>query len=134
MSTRAPSGKHPPIVTSPTGWDKSVDSTFSDPLWRKAFRPVPFGTSAILAQNRPVSQEVCIRPIPLALFMVFQEPLHRRLEVKAVVWQHGIVVNEPLAQLLVEQLKVGKKQFFVPIDELLLDGAVEAFAVGIHAR
>ena len=65
--------------------------------------------------------------------MVFQEPLHRRLEVKAVVWQHGIVVNEPLAQLLVEQLKVGKKQFFVPIDELLLDGAVEALAVGIHA-
>ena len=45
-------------VTSPTGWDKGVDSTFSDPLWRKAFRPVPFGTSPILARNRPVSQEV----------------------------------------------------------------------------
>jgi hypothetical protein len=46
----------------------------------------------------------------------------------------GIVVDEPLAQLLVEPCEVGKEQIFVPIDELLLDGSVEALAVGIHAR
>lgn len=44
----------------------------------------------------------CIRPVPLALFVVFHEPLHRRLEVETVVRQHGIVVDEPLGQLLVE--------------------------------
>jgi len=66
--------------------------------------------------------------------MAFLEPLHRRLEVKAVVWQNGILVNGLLTQLLVEQLEVSKERFFVPIGELLLDRAVEAFAVGIHAR
>jgi hypothetical protein len=65
----------------------------------------------------------CIRPVPLALFVVFHEPLHRRFEVETVVRQHGIVVDEPLGQLLVEQFEVGKEQIFVPIDSSIASNA-----------
>ena len=44
----------------------------------------------------------------------------------------GVVEHQPVGQFLVEAGQVGEQQVFVVVDEGLLDGAVEAFDVGVH--
>jgi len=44
----------------------------------------------------------------------------------------GVVEDEPVGQLLVEGVQVGKEQVFVVIDEGLLHGSMEALDVGVH--
>ena len=49
-----------------------------------------------------------------------------------MVGDGSVVGDEPLGEFLVEEFEVAEEQVFVVIDELLLDGAVEAFDVGVH--
>jgi hypothetical protein len=44
----------------------------------------------------------------------------------------GVVEDEPIGELLVEEIEVGEQQVFVVVDEGFLEGAVEAFHVGVH--
>lgn len=44
----------------------------------------------------------------------------------------GIVEEEPIGEFLVEQGEIGEEQILVVIDEGFLQGAVEAFGVGVH--
>lgn len=48
------------------------------------------------------------------------------------MWALGVVEDEPVGEFLVEQGQVGKEQVFVVIDEGFLEGAVEAFDMGVH--
>lgn len=48
------------------------------------------------------------------------------------MWALGVVEDEPIGEFLVEGGQVGKEEIFVEVDEGLLEGAVEAFEVGVH--
>ena len=52
---------------------------------------------------------------------------------EGVVRAPGVVPVRPIEEAIVEDLDVSEQQFFVKVDELVQNGAVEAFAVGIHA-
>ena len=49
-----------------------------------------------------------------------------------MVGDEGVVGDEPVSEFLVEEVDVGEEQVVVPVDELLLDGAVEPFGMGVH--
>jgi uncharacterized protein YabN with tetrapyrrole methylase and pyrophosphatase domain len=49
-----------------------------------------------------------------------------------MVGELGVVEEEPFGQFLVEACEVGEQQVLVVGDEGFLDGAVEAFDVGVH--
>ena len=51
---------------------------------------------------------------------------------ESMVWSFGVVEDEPLGEFLVEAGEVGEEQVFVVVDEGFLDGAIEAFGMGIH--
>ena len=54
---------------------------------------------------------------------------------EAEVWAFEVVPGEPAQQLEVEVGEVvEEEQVVVVVDAFFLDGAVEAFAVGVHAR
>ena len=44
----------------------------------------------------------------------------------------GVVEDQPLGEFWVEAGEVGEEQVFVVVDEGFLDGAIEAFGMGIH--
>ena len=51
---------------------------------------------------------------------------------ESIVGTLGIVEEEPIGEFLVEQGEIGEEQILVVIDEGFLQGAVEAFGVGVH--
>lgn len=46
----------------------------------------------------------------------------------------SVVPEQPIHELVVEFDQIGKEQVLVVVEELLLHGAVEALAVGVHLR
>ena len=54
---------------------------------------------------------------------------------QAEVWALGVVPGEPAQQLKVEIGElIEEQQVVVIVDELVLDGAIEALAMGVHLR
>ncbi len=49
-----------------------------------------------------------------------------------MVWNEGIAGDQPVGHFAVEFGEVGKQEVFVVVDEAFLDGAVEAFGMGVH--
>jgi hypothetical protein len=49
-----------------------------------------------------------------------------------VVGALGVVEDEPVGQLLVERIQVGKEQVFVVVHEGLLHGSIEALDMCVH--
>jgi hypothetical protein len=49
-----------------------------------------------------------------------------------VVRTLGVVEDEPVGELAVEERKVGEEQLLVVVHEGLLDRAIEALGVGVH--
>src|SRR5687768_17616760 len=77
----------------------------------------------------------CIGPVLSALGTdVVGKDIKRCLESEGVVWALGIEPVEPVEQAIVEARQIVEEQLLVNVDELLLDGAVEALAVGVHLR
>ena len=73
-------------------------------------------------------------PPPLPLGLMVNEGLYRRLSAQAMVGQHGIISQQPVGEFPVKGGQVIEQQILVVVHEGLLDGAVEAFGVGIHFR
>jgi hypothetical protein len=91
------------------------------------------GTTKMMSRTKPTARaSACIRPVPLALGVVSEEPFYGRQQAEAMVGDDGVVGDEPVGELPVEEVKVGKEQVPVPVDELLLNGAVEPLGVGVH--
>ena len=76
----------------------------------------------------------CMGPPPLALGMVHEEGLYRRMQAKGMVGSFGVIEEEPVSEVPVEVRQVVEEQVLVVIHELFLEGAIEAFGVGIHFR
>ncbi len=68
----------------------------------------------------------------MALDMILYQGLYRGLELKAMVWNESVVGDQPVGHFAVELGEVGKQEVFVVVDETFLDGAVEAFGMGVH--
>ena len=71
-------------------------------------------------------------PPPLALGMVNEEGLYRRMQAKGMVGSFGVREEEPGSEVPVEVRQVVEEQVLVVIHELFLEGAIEAFGVGVH--
>ena len=48
-----------------------------------------------------------------------------------MVWNEGVVGDQPVGHFAVEFSEVGEQEFFVVVDEVFLDGSIEAFGMGI---
>ncbi len=46
----------------------------------------------------------------------------------------GVVEHQPIGEFLVEEGEIGEEPVFVVVDEGFLEGAIEAFGMGIHFR
>ena len=73
-------------------------------------------------------------PPPLALGLLLKKEFYRRLATEAMVRQHGIVSQQPVGQVPVKGGQVVEEHILMVIHELFLEGAIEAFGVGIHFR
>ena len=73
-------------------------------------------------------------PPPLALGMVHEEGLYRRMQAKGMVGAFGVIEEEPVSEFPVEVRQVVEEQGLVVIHELFLESAMEAFGVGVHFR
>ena len=51
-----------------------------------------------------------------------------------MVSANGIIPDKILRELAVEDREIGEQEILMVINELLLDGAIEAFTVGVHLR
>ena len=51
-----------------------------------------------------------------------------------MVGQHGVVGEQPVGQFLVEGSQVVEEEVLMIVHERFLEGAVEAFGVGVHFR
>ena len=71
-------------------------------------------------------------PPHLALGLVVNQELYRRLPPKAMVGQHGIVGQQPIGQFAVKGRQIVNQQVLVVIHELFLEGAIEPFDMRIH--
>ncbi len=71
-------------------------------------------------------------PVPLALGLMVQEEGWRGLLAEGVVGALGVVEDEPVGELAVEEGKICQEQIHVIVDEGLLDGADEALGLGVH--
>ena len=71
-------------------------------------------------------------PPPLALGLVLNQALYRRFSAQAMVGQHGIISQQPVGEFPVKGGQVIEQQILVVVHEGLLEGAIEAFGVGIH--
>lgn len=80
-----------------------------------------------------VCQVVCMSPVPLALGLALDEEEYRGLQAEGMVRTLGVVEDQPVGELRVEESEVGKEQVFVVVHEGLLQCAVEAFATGVHS-
>ena len=47
-------------------------------------------------------------------------------------WSDGVEEDEPLGELVVESDEIGEGQIFIVVDEIFLEGMVEAFDLSIH--
>ncbi len=77
---------------------------------------------------------MCMGPPPLALGMVNEEGLYRRIQAKGMVGAFGVIEEEPVSEFPVEVRQGVEEQGLVVIHELFLEGAIEAFGVGVHFR
>ena len=86
----------------------------------------------------------CIGPVHIALMMLVKK-LYGGEKARgfstehgfgqAEVWALGVVPGEPAQQLKVEIGElIEEQQVVVIVDELVLDGAIEALAMGVHLR
>ena len=73
-------------------------------------------------------------PPPLALGLVLNQELYRRMQAKGMVGSFGVIEEEPVSEFPVEVRQVVEEQVLVVIHELFLEGAIEAFGVGVHFR
>jgi len=46
----------------------------------------------------------------------------------------AVIPEQPIGHFVVEGEQIGEQQVFVPVDEFLLDGAIESLIVRIHLR
>lgn len=53
---------------------------------------------------------------------------------RGIVGASGVLEDQPLGELPVEQLHVGEEHMFVVVHEELSNGSVEALQVGVHVR
>lgn len=53
---------------------------------------------------------------------------------RGIVGASGVLEDQPLGELPVEQLHVGEEDMFVVVHEELSNGSVEALQVGVHVR
>ncbi len=67
----------------------------------------------------------------MALWAVGAKGLYRGLQSERVVGLLGVVLDEVVAEIAVELGDVVEQQGLVVLDELFLQGAVEAFDVGV---
>src|SRR4026208_552279 len=58
----------------------------------------------------------------------------RSPQAAAVMWSFGVVPREPVAQGRGDGGEVIEQQVLAVVDELFLDGSVEAFAMRVHSR
>jgi len=58
----------------------------------------------------------------------------RSPQAEAVMWSFGVVPHDPVEQVIVEGGEVIEQQVLAVVDELFLDGSVEAFAMRVHSR
>ena len=73
-------------------------------------------------------------PPPLALRPLLDEEVNWRLKAEAMVGSFSVLEEEPVGELAVEGGQVVEQQVFMIVHELFLEGAVEAFRVGVHFR
>ena len=73
-------------------------------------------------------------PPPLALGLVLNEELYRKLATEALMGQHDMVSPQPVGQVPVQGGEVVKKQVLMVIHKLFLESAIELFGVGVHCR
>ncbi len=73
-------------------------------------------------------------PPHLALGLVVNQGLYRRLPPKAMVGQHGIVGQQPIGQFAVKGRQIVEQQILVVVHEGLLQGAIEPFRMSVHFR
>ncbi|GAB2566386.1 hypothetical protein GCM10027066_06910 [Dyella jejuensis] len=79
--------------------------------------------------------EECIGPVhPALMAKLLGEYIEGSEQGDAVMRAFGVVPMEPGEESFVEGVDVGEQEILVVVDELLLDGAVESFAMGIHFR
>jgi len=71
-------------------------------------------------------------PPPLALGLLVNQELYRRLAGQAMMRQDSIVSQQPVGQLPVKGSEVIKQQIFVVVHEGLLEGAIEPFDMRVH--
>ena len=73
-------------------------------------------------------------PPPLALGMVNEEGLYRRMQPKGMVGSFGVREEEPVSEVLVEVRQVVKQQILVVGHEGLLETTTEPCGGGVHFR
>src|SRR5690348_3275447 len=75
----------------------------------------------------------CTGPVhPARVANLISEYIEGRAQGDAVVRTFGVVPMQPLEQVIVEGIEIAEQEIFVIVDELLLDGAIEAFAMRVH--
>jgi hypothetical protein len=75
-----------------------------------------------------------IGSVPLALGVVSDEPVCCGDQTDAMVRDERVVSDESIGQLLVEEPWLGEEQRREVVDELLVEGAVAAFAMDVLLR
>lgn len=73
-------------------------------------------------------------PSPLALGLLVNQELYRRLAPEAVMGQDRSVSQRPVGQFAVDGRQVVEEQVLVVVHELFLEGAIEAFGMRVHFR
>ena len=73
-------------------------------------------------------------PLPLALGLMVNQELSRRLATETLVEQHGIVSPQPVGQVPVKGGQVVKQQPLMEIHEPFLEGTIELFGMSIRIR
>ena len=66
----------------------------------------------------------CMGPPPLALGLVLNQELYRRMQAKGMVGSFGVIEEEPVSEFPVEVRQVVEEQVLVVIHELFLEGAI----------
>ena len=73
----------------------------------------------------------------MAIWLLMNEILYRGSQREGMVWNFGVVVDQPIGPVVVEPVAVesgqaGEQQIFVVISEVFLDGAIGAFVARVH--